>query len=93
MTRYCETTIAHTTVHSNTNCCFGLQTFTVEGLIGYLRSWSAYQTLREAQPNTPDPLEKVAEDIAQALGPNTTAETEVRGHWPLFALTGTKPDA
>lgn len=40
----------------------------LEDLIGYLRSWSAYQTYLSSNPDLPDPLVEVGQKLLEALG-------------------------
>jgi len=57
-------------------------TWTLDGMFGYIRSWSAYNTAIKVLPD--DPLEQVREQIISAWG--DIPERSVR--FPIFLLAG-----
>jgi hypothetical protein len=49
----------HTFAHCERRCCLQL---------GYLQSWSAYETYRTQHPERPDPLVQFKQQLLEALG-------------------------
>lgn len=61
---------------------------TMEEVIGYLRSWSGYATMREAHPDDVDPLINVERELRETfnLAPDDQESTIVFT-FPMFVIT------
>lgn len=57
----------------------------LDAFLGYLSSWSAYQTYRAKHAEEADPLEQVGSNLQAALG-----EGDVIVTWPLFCIFAEK---
>ncbi|XP_072039727.1 putative methyltransferase DDB_G0268948 [Amphiura filiformis] len=65
---------------------------TVSGLIGYLRTWSAYWTYVEKHPHSRDPLVDHQNKIMEILNVDTSPDTTpLTVKAPVFLLQGRKP--
>ncbi|KJE89493.1 hypothetical protein CAOG_00954 [Capsaspora owczarzaki ATCC 30864] len=65
--------------------------YSLEGILGYLSSWSGYHTYLKQNPTLPDPLIAVKADLLRAYATSSTTDVEVDLTWPLFMLLGKKP--
>ncbi len=59
--------------------------------VGYVRSWSAYQTFRKAHPDAADPAQELEAQLLLALGPGAGRDTEVRVLTPIVLLLARQP--
>eukprot|EP00842_Homolaphlyctis_polyrhiza_P005385 jgi/Hompol1/5848/HPOL_004737-RA len=62
------------------------KTWSITGIANYLRTWSAYKTYKEQNPDAEDPVDILCRKFMDVLGTNSM-ETQVKLTWPLILLT------
>ncbi|KAK9824450.1 hypothetical protein WJX72_010347 [[Myrmecia] bisecta] len=68
------------------------KTMSVAAYVGYLSSWSAYNTYRQKHPDRPDPLVQYKVDLLGACG-MTEDQQQLEVVWPIFILMAKQPAA
>ncbi|XP_071806057.1 putative methyltransferase DDB_G0268948 [Asterias amurensis] len=69
-----------------------IEEMTVASFIGYLRSWSAYQSFSEQNPEATDPLVQFYERLTEILGVDKKEDqTMITLKAPMVLLLGRKP--
>lgn len=63
----------------------------LSAFMGYLSTWSAYQTYRRRHPSVQDPLVPLQAKLLRLLGPDATPGTTLNVTWPTFLLMYRKP--
>lgn len=58
---------------------------TLPSLVGYLSTWSAYNSYRQCHPEKPDPLENFRAAFRKAAG-LTSDEEQFEVTYPLFVM-------
>ncbi|XP_046561241.1 putative methyltransferase DDB_G0268948 [Haliotis rubra] len=64
--------------------------WTVDQFVGYLASWSGWQSYLKAHPSASD-LENIRQTLATLYKPSAGEESKVNISWPVFMLLGQKP--
>eukprot|EP00775_Hariotina_reticulata_P005307 gene5307-5542_t len=67
------------------------KTQTLDQVLGWLHSWSAYHTYLKEQPDKPDPLVQFRQDLLRACGEQATGETEVTFTLPFDLIVAKGP--
>lgn len=62
-----------------------LKTMTVQSLLGYLQSWSSYNSFKKLHPEADDPLQQFGHDVLEALEAND-ASHQLTIRFPIFLL-------
>ncbi|WIA33531.1 hypothetical protein OEZ86_006655 [Tetradesmus obliquus] len=63
----------------------------VDGLLGYLQSWSAYETYRTQHPERLDPLVEFKEQLLAVLGATDSSEAKLTVITPLSLIMAKEP--
>jgi len=64
---------------------------TVDNLLGYLQSWSSYETYRTHHPERPDPLVEFKEQLLGVLGAQDSSEATLTVITPLSLILAKEP--
>lgn len=62
-----------------------LKHMTVQALLGYLQSWSCYNTFKKLHPEAADPLQQFGHDVLKALN-TTNASCQLTIRFPVFLI-------
>ncbi|KAF6261052.1 S-adenosyl-L-methionine-dependent methyltransferase [Scenedesmus sp. NREL 46B-D3] len=63
----------------------------VDDLLGYLRSWSAYETYRTQHPERPDPVLEFKQQLLGVLGARDSLEAKLNVITPLTLIMAKEP--
>lgn len=63
---------------------------TIQQLLGYLHTWSSYNTFKRQHPTAPDPVDAFAKNVLEAFATNDVHHT-IAISFPIFLLLAKKP--
>ena len=66
-----------------------IKPMTLSDLLGYLRTWSAYQDWRKANADSADVVDELGRDFLAAV-PGLTMDSNVDVEWPVFVVLSRK---